>query len=321
MTGAMSGAGSEPILHHYARSPYAEKVRLALGLKALAYHSVTIPTWMPKPDLLPLTGGYRRTPVLQVGADIYCDTLIILRQIERMQPSPSLFPGGSEDLATTLGWGIEKSIFIPAIGVIVGLTGQNYPRELLEDRLPFFGFSLDPAEMLSKQALFVNRLNAHLAWLGGMLGDGRAFLLGAEPGAADLCAYHPLWHLRRCGGDPAAAATVLDLLPTLRTLLPWMDRVAAIGHGSPRDLPAAEALAIAASATPGQPENDPDAAGLLGLRPGDPVSVVPDDSGRDPVAGRLLAITRREIVLRRQHAQLGEVNVHFPRAGFDVARA
>ena len=58
---------TEIILHHYPRSPYAEKVRLALGLKGLAYGSVTIPTWMPKPDLLPLTGGYRRTPVMQVA--------------------------------------------------------------------------------------------------------------------------------------------------------------------------------------------------------------------------------------------------------------
>jgi glutathione S-transferase len=67
------------ILHHYPRSPFAEKVRLSLGLKGLAYHAVTIPAVMPKPELMPLTGGYRRTPVLQVGADVYCDTLAILR--------------------------------------------------------------------------------------------------------------------------------------------------------------------------------------------------------------------------------------------------
>ena len=29
---------------------------------------------MPRPDLMPMTGGYRRTPVMQIGADIYCDT-------------------------------------------------------------------------------------------------------------------------------------------------------------------------------------------------------------------------------------------------------
>ena len=59
------------ILHHYDTSPFSEKIRLALRLKNLAWTSVTIPNIMPKPDLLALTGGYRRTPVLQIGADIF----------------------------------------------------------------------------------------------------------------------------------------------------------------------------------------------------------------------------------------------------------
>ena len=108
-------------LHYYPRFPYAEKIRLALGLKGLAYHSVIVPSWMPKPDLVPLTGGYRRTPVMQVGADVFCDTLVILQQIERMQPAPSLFPGGAAAMATALGWGLEQSLFLPAVGVTMAV--------------------------------------------------------------------------------------------------------------------------------------------------------------------------------------------------------
>jgi len=310
----------EIILHHYPRSPFAEKVRVALGLKGLAYGSVTIPVWMPKPELMPLTGGYRRTPVLQVGADIYCDTLIILRQLERMQKTPTFFPAGPEGLATMLGWGIEKSIFNAVIGVIVGLTGQNYRRELIEDRLPFFGFSLEHADMLAKQALFVNRLTAHFVWLADILADGRAFLLGTAPSAADLCAYHPLWHLRRAGGNAEAAKTVLELMPTLKPLLPWMDRMAAIGHGSPHELTGAEALEIAADAAPSEPASE-DGALLLGVRVGEMVRAMPDDTGRDPVTGRLIAVTAHEIVLRRTDERVGEMNVHFPRAGFEIEGA
>ena len=153
------------ILHHYPRSPFAEKVRLALGLKRLEYASVTIPAWMPKPDLLPLTGGYRRTPVLQVGADVYCDTRLILRVLERMHPEPSLFPGGTEALVTTLGWGIEKAIFNPVIGIVVGLTGHTYKRELIENRGRFFGFSLEHEDNLRQQAVLTDRVAAHLATL------------------------------------------------------------------------------------------------------------------------------------------------------------
>ena len=60
---------SDMILHHYAASPFSEKVRVAFGIKGLVWKSVIIPRILPKPDLMPLTGGYRKTPVLQIGAD------------------------------------------------------------------------------------------------------------------------------------------------------------------------------------------------------------------------------------------------------------
>ncbi len=302
----------EIILHQYPRSPYAEKVRLALGLKGAAYRSVTVPSWMPKPDLLPLTGGYRRTPVMQVGADVFCDTLAILRQIERMHPRPPLFPSATAPLATALGWHVERSMFLPAVGIVVGLAGHTYPRAIFADRRAFFGFSLEPADMLAQQARFVDRLNAHLAWLSGMMADGRDFLLGPAPSAADLCAYHPLWHLRHNGGE-----TALKLLPAIAKLLGWMDRVAAIGHGRPTELAPAEALAVAQAASPMAPERSC-AAGLSGLALNDMVSMTPDDTGRDAVTGRLLAVSDDAIVLGRIDARLGAVHVHFPRAGFDA---
>jgi glutathione S-transferase len=82
------------ILHHYDTSPYAEKVRTGLGLKGLAWASVELPQIMPKPNLTALTGGYRKTPVLQIGADIYCDSQLIMRELERRHPTPSFYPAG-----------------------------------------------------------------------------------------------------------------------------------------------------------------------------------------------------------------------------------
>ena len=86
-------AMTELILHHYPMSPFAEKVRLMLGYKQLAWRSVIIPPVMPKPDVVALTGGYRRTPILQIGADVYCDTALIARVLEARQPQPTLYPG------------------------------------------------------------------------------------------------------------------------------------------------------------------------------------------------------------------------------------
>ncbi|MGA1342035.1 MAG: glutathione S-transferase N-terminal domain-containing protein, partial [Hyphomonas sp.] len=93
------------ILHEYPSSPFSEKVRLALKLKNLAYARVEIPIIMPRPDLMPMTGGYRRTPVMQIGADVYCDSAIILREIEARYPLYALKLPGHEGLAQMVaGW-------------------------------------------------------------------------------------------------------------------------------------------------------------------------------------------------------------------------
>ena len=300
------------ILHHYPRSPFAEKVRLALGLKGLDYHAVTIPALMPKPELMPLTGGYRHTPVLQVGADVYCDTLAILRQLERMHPAPSLFPAGTEGMATALGWWIEKAIFVPAVGLVRALSDAPPNPAMTEDRREFFGFDIDKPAMLAQQPIFLQRLAVHLGWLEQMTRDGRDFLLGARPGAADLAAFHPLWFIRQNGGPG-----VDGLLPGLAPLRGWFERVAAIGHGHPQELTASEALGVAAGAEPAA--LDGAASDLPGCRLGDEVSVTPDDTGRNPVRGRLLAASGDMVVLGRTDPMVGRVNLHFPRAGFDVA--
>jgi glutathione S-transferase len=296
------------ILHHCPRSPFSEKVRLALGLKRLRYGSVSVPSWMPKPDRMPLTGGYRRTPVTQVGADVFCDTAMILRQLERMQPAPSLYPGATEGIAEALAWWAEKFMFMPAIGLVLGLVGDRSSPALLADRKAFFGFAIDKASMLDRQEEFSARLAAHVALLEDML-RGRPYLLGDGPGAADLAAYHPLWFAR--GNDGAALE---QLILGIAQLDAWMARIAAIGHGMPEDLTGPDALDIAAAAEPDDIGSYADIDPAIGRQ----VRVTADDSGRDPVDGVLLAASARAIVLRRRDPRIGEVNLHFPRAGFDL---
>lgn len=63
------------------------------------------------------------------------------------------------------------------------------------------------------------------------------------------------------------------------------------------------------------------AAALLGLQVDDSINVAADDTDRELVSGRLVALTAHEIVLHRRDARLGDRHAHFPRAGFDVQRA
>ncbi len=306
---------SDIILHHYPLSPFSEKVRLALGLKGLSYSSVTIPVWMPKPDLLPLTGGYRRAPVMQVGADIYCDTLLILQAIERLHPEPSLYPSGSAGLALAVGWWIEKFTFMPAVCLVTSLIGEHLPAELIEERKPFFGVDLSKAATLPDQPLNRQRLHAHLTWLAQMLQDGRQFLLGDAPGAADLSAYHPIWFVLKNAG--AAGEAMLPMAP----LRDWYARVGALGHGTPAKMSGADALAVAKAADPAAPGFDTGANDPSSCAIGDSVTVTPDDSGRDPVAGELVACSAQEVVIRRTDPLVGDIQVHFPRAGFELVPA
>ncbi len=301
----------ETILHHYQLSPYSEKIRLALGLKGLSWRSVEIPVWTPRPKLTPMTGGYRRTPILQLGAEFYCDTLLILRVIEEFGGSNKLYPAGQEGMVKAFCWWIEKSSFMNAVCLTIGNMEGKLPSELIEERRPFFGVDLDPGVLLPKRGTFVQRVNAHMHWLGEILADGRKFIFGEKATAADLAAYHPIWFARQNGGPEIEA-----LLPVV-AVGPWYGRVAAIGHGSVTDLTSEEAIEIAKKAQPSEPKDWSSEAQNAGLKPGDWVSVTPDDYG-NAVFGRLLAWKAEEVVIRHEDPSVGHVNLHFPLAGFDV---
>lgn len=304
----------EIILHHYPLSPYSEKVRLALGLKGVSWNSVEIPVWTPRPKLTPMTGGYRRTPILQVGAEFYCDTLHILRAVERLGPSGSLYPKGQEGLAKAVGWWIEKGSFFNAVCLTIG-NMPGLPQELIDERRPLFRVNLDPEELRSKRALYLQRVNAHIAWLAQALSDGRNFILGADPSAADLSAYHPIWFARQNGGDE-----VNELIAFAGVIDPWYERVAAIGHGTSSEMSPDQAIEVAKANEPSEPHEWSPEAQNVGLRRGDWVSVTPDDYG-NPVFGSLLSWAHDEIVLRHEDPSVGKVNLRFPRVGFDTARA
>jgi len=302
------------ILHHYPTSPFAEKVRVALGIKAIAWQSVKIPMIMPKPDLMPLTGGYRKTPVMQIGADIYCDTQLILRELERRHPQPSLYRGTDAGTANALAFWSDRSLFSPAVGVAFAGRPTMLPQEFRDDRAKFSGREIDPERLKAGAPFLIDQLRAQLLWFETMLTDGRPYLLGKDPTLVDCAAYHPCWFML---GNLGAEAAPLAESSLLRA---WMERVKAIGHGQPSHMSSEAALDIAKNASP-QAQPVSDANDPLDRQLGSMVQVVPDDTGRDPVAGELIAISREEIVIRRVDPGVGEVAVHFPRAGFVVKPA
>jgi glutathione S-transferase len=301
---------STPILHHYDLSPYAEKARLMLGFKALAWKSVMIPMVMPKPDLTCLTGGYRKTPVLQIGADIFCDTKTIARALEMFRPRPTLFPpcsDASERALSSLG----DTMFLAAVTVLRG--AGFFPQPFIEDRQKLFGSSFDADETKLLVPTKRDQLRAALVALERQLADGRPFLLGDEASLADFSIYNPVSFM------PLAPPTAV-LLSEFSRVLEWRDSIAAIGHGDRTEMSAEEAIEEARRSVPA-PSRGVDPREPNGYRAGDRITVMPEDYGRDPVTGELVGSDPFEISLLRVDPRAGEIVVHFPREGYVVAPA
>jgi len=305
---------SDLILHHYDGSPFAHKIRVIFGLKGLDWRSVDIPMIMPKPDLMPLTGGYRRTPVLQVGADIYHDTQLIAAELEQRHPDPTLYPEGGEGLAHALTFWADQQLFGAGTSAVFSHIADKMPPAFFKDRSAMRGQEPPPAEKVMAAApRLVAELNRLLGMVEGWLGDGRAYLLGDQVGLADLSVFHPLWMLNRTGKKNA------ELLEPYPNIQAWLGRIDAIGTGTPTEMDSKEALAVAKDADPAAPgDSQPDAAGPdVGQR----VSVLSADKVPEPVVGEVVAIAPNRIVIHRENDQVGAIHNHFPRLGYIIRPA
>lgn len=300
---------TEIILHHYDTSPFSEKVRLMLGVKGLAWRSVIQPVIMPKPDLIPLTGGYRRIPVMQIGADVYCDSQVIMAELERRFPDPPVVRGA--DWAVNL-WA-DRLWFQASVAVIFGEIGDAVPKEFVADREKLSGRPFDVAAMKAAAPFMRAQWRAYAAWIEDGLARGD-YLGGATPSLADVAAWMNVWWT--ASAAPAQAQAMLAGLDRTRA---WVDRLRAIGHGRRSEMTPGEALQAALTATPdesvGCDPHDPS-----GLKRGDAAVVQADDYGRDPVEGTLVGLTRDRVTLARECGELDVTHVHFPRAGYVLAR-
>lgn len=303
---------SEIIFHHYPPSPFSEKVRIGFGIKKLSWRSVEIPRVPPKPELMPLTGGYRRTPVMQIGADIYCDTQCILRELQRRFPVPTFYPGGADGLP----WAVNRwtdVVFDAAAGIVLGAAADQLPEAFARDRgRLYFGPNYNFEEIKAQLPHNAAQVRAQLGWIDQRLATGRTFMLGDTPGLPDAAAYYLVWFIR---GRWQAGAQMLAEFPALEA---WEKRVAAIGHGNPTDMSAAEALDVARAAEPNTPEHA-DPRDPQGIKPGIKAGVVADvDGGEQPVIGRVRFVDRESIALLHSNDRVGTVCIHFPRVGYRV---
>ena len=213
------------ILHQYALSPYSKKVISIFAFKNLAWQAVEQPVIAPKPDLTPLTGGYRKIPVLQIGAHIYCDTKLMIREIEKRYPDTPLTPPALLGAAECL-----------PIGPIIGFSrtrlrryfeiGELVPKDFLVDRA-----AMQRPEVLAA-ALPVDHVKAQFVLDLQMINrqlEATPFMLGERFTLADAATFHVL---NFACSAPSLAAEV-NKHPAIAK---WLKGILDMGEGQRSDM-------------------------------------------------------------------------------------
>jgi glutathione S-transferase len=299
-------------LHNYDLSPFSQKAFKMLALKKLAWHSVEMPMIAPKPDLTALTGGYRGTPVLQIGADIYVDTARIRQVLDALQPEPGLADSQGDLCDNGLGcWG--EAFFEAGLLMAIHEFADQWDEDFSNDREAVFA-RLDFEEVKTRFAEACSALRFHAATVNRQLADGRMFLLGERPGLADIHAWAVLNFTR------SSMPVTDDLLVDYRHLIPWEQRMVDLGEGQRIPSCAQDAFAAAREASPragvSVDNKDP-----LQLAPGQKVVVTATGSDRGDSRGTLVGLDVDEIIIDPGNAELGPLHVHFPRHGYRVVPA
>ena len=297
------------IFYHYPASPYAEKVRLLAGYLDVDWRSVDVPIQPPRDQLAILAGGYRRIPVMQCGADIFCDTAVISDEVIS-RADRNLAP--CSEAALALAKRAETDVFFAAIRqgsqlkTAIGLTVMLGVKGMLafaKDRASF-AHGHDPAAQTRDIARSV--FSSFLQDLEQIL-QSQAYLGGDSPCLSDFCCYHPIFLAKGFKSIKESALPV--------EVQAWMTRMNSFGWGHYTEMSGDDAMVLAKSNDP-RPLSEAN-AGHSDV--GQWVTVTPTDTGRVPVTGTLVSRSESRIIIARRSEDVGLCHVHFPVTGFECS--
>ena len=301
-----------PILHQYDISPFSQKAQKMMAIKRLSWRSVEMPLIAPKPDVEALTGGYRGTPVLQLGADVYVDNWMIAQALDRhFQSGDSLTACGALAHAALYAWG--ERFFTPLLHTALATYQTQWDDAFLADRKQVFPevnfdvLTVDDPDRRSQVRAFVGTLSRHLA-------GGAPYLGGAHPDSWDVHAWGMLWMIHNALPD------LVPIVGEFAVVENWYQRMSKLGVGEREDVAietAWEALGRGErAALPGTPPSEPLSAWVDSR-----VSVSTGSADRGESMGILLAIDDAQVVIGVEPQPGTWAQVWFPRLGYHLARA
>lgn len=305
---------NEFILHHYQMSPFSQKMRSMLGYAGVAWSSAQTKPMPPRPVLAALAGGYRKVPVAQVGADVFCDTRVIAEEIAVLSGKPALALANTGVASQSWVARVDLEVFFAAImaGGTPQLRRHVWETMSLADILRLGWDRLQMGRKATVKAPAPHKagavVRAHLADIEARLAADD-FLFGSQPNHADFSAWHSLWFLNDLAGSHRAR--------NFQRTQAWMGRMRGFGEGERREIDPQQALAIARAAAP----RVVDDAHRRDAHIGTAVKIVPTDYGHEPVTGILVGVTPTRYILARDTMECGLLHVHFPQQGFEITPA
>ena len=307
---------SDIILHHYELSPFARKVRAVFGYKDIAWKSCLESRVLPRPELSLMTGAFRRIPVVQIGADLFCDSNLALRVLEQLHPSPTIRPPG-DLLSQPLSQWFEPRMFTLFSALrfrhpddVKGVfASQDQRNAFARDRAPFMAPMIDISKNAENAPTAAAHARIYVHWIEDRLAETAAFLQGPNPTHADFSAWHPLNWIK-------AQSAHREFFASFDRVWAWVDRIAAFGEGPHDQISPTDAVSVAKNASPSF--SLPAAPGPGDPTPGARVRVSPSDYGTDTVEGDLLSIGLDHVSIRRETPETGAIALHFPRWGYRI---
>ncbi|KAJ9658689.1 hypothetical protein H2198_003567 [Neophaeococcomyces mojaviensis] len=331
----MSGTPNAPIiLFHYPFSPWSQKITAYLSLRGIAYTSCHQPVTLPRPNLNALGVKYRRIPVLSIGRDVYCDTLLMLEKLEQLYPVSENVPGisATHPKDKALERLLEKWTDVVVFKYAAAAIPTSFPimsdKNFIDDRQALWGreWTKDHQDSLRAEALVVLRSNMEFLE-NDLLSDGQDFINGHSPTLSDI---HAGWIFTWLADMPGALDDHIFSQKLFPKTYAWFERYKAViakavkdmeASGSVRQLDGDAAVKEILEGPFGEKQVWVDQQDPTGLKEGDYVNGWPTDTGfshRD--SGNLVGLTTQEVIISSKASNGAEVRVHHPRWNFAVEK-
>jgi glutathione S-transferase len=308
-TGIINMSNSALILHQYDVSPFSQKAQKMMGCKGLSWQSVEMPMIAPKPDIEALTGGYRGTPVLQIGRDVFIDNWMIARALDRFDASgPSINAQGRLREAALYAWG--ERLFTPLLHAALAAYQSEWDANFLADRKRVFP-TVDFDTLNVSDPDRRSQVRAYLGTVETQLEMGEDFLGGAQADGCDIHVWGMVWMIH------SALPTLMPIVETFPRLIDWYERMSELGTGDREDADikiAWQALKEGPMRSlPGTPDQEPLAPWI-----GEVVDICAGSADRGSASGRLLAVDQEQVVLGVEPISGESAQVWFPRFGYHL---